>query len=242
VAGGQGENGQNGQNGGKGETGATGPAGAQYVGANWGTVDRNTIGSPDIALRAGPIVAPGTGTTAPPFGSGSLGFLVANPSGATEKAVFGNQVDFAGKPLSGLNQVGFRVFQTGENSSSGVNMPNITFEVDKNGGTLQAGDYSTFVFVPAANSPSDQWSPYIDATNPAAGDWYYTGGVGTSTGCNQSTMCEFPAAKATLPSATILTAQLQKGRDNAWQGAIDGFRINNEVFDFEQFGVVVRAP
>ena len=34
-----------------------------------------------------------------------------------EKVAFGNEVDFYGKPVSGLSQVGFRVFQTGENAA-----------------------------------------------------------------------------------------------------------------------------
>jgi hypothetical protein len=29
-----------------------------------------------------------------------------------------------------------------------------------------------------------------------------------------------------------------KGRDDAWQGAIDGLRINNSRYDFEQEGVI----
>jgi hypothetical protein len=33
-----------------------------------------------------------------------------------------------------------------------------------------------------------------------------------------------------------------KGRDFAWQGAIDGLRINNEIFDFEETGVRTVTP
>jgi hypothetical protein len=211
-------------------------------------VDRNTIGSPQIALRAGPIVAPGTGTSAPPFGDGSLGLLVDDNTGAAtadEKASFGNQVDFAGDPVSGLDEVGFRVFTTGENSGSGTNMPNISFEIDPNLET-HATNFSTFVFVPAANSPANQWSGYIDATDPAAGDWYMTGNAGTTTGCHLGDTCEFSEAQTLLDdggtAATILVAQVGKGRDSDWQGAIDGLRINDEVFDFEPFGVITRAP
>jgi hypothetical protein len=247
-SGAQGPPGSNGQNGSNGANGAN----ATYAGPNWGVVDRNTIGSPQIALRAGPTVAPGTGTGAPPFGDGSLGLLVDDPTGAAtadEKAAFGNQVDFAGDPVSGLDEVGFRVFTTGENSGSGVNMPNIAFEVDPNI-TGNASNFSTLVFVPDANSAVNQWSGYIDATDPDEGYWYLTGTAGNNgpsgtppgTGCNIAAECEFDDVKAALPNATILIAQVGKGRDADWQGAIDGLRINNEVFDFEPFGVITRTP
>jgi hypothetical protein len=47
--------------------------------------------------------------------------------------------------------------------------------------------------------------------------------------------------KATFPYATLFSVQITKGRDNAWQGAVDALRINAEVFDFEATGVKVRA-
>lgn len=34
---------------------------------------------------------------------------------------------------------------------------------------------------------------------------------------------------------------MAKGRDYAWQGAVDGLRINGSVFDFEPFGVEEAA-
>jgi hypothetical protein len=37
--------------------------------------------------------------------------------------------------------------------------------------------------------------------------------------------------------ATIYTAQVTKGRDYAFQGAVDGLRINGTTYDFEPFGV-----
>jgi hypothetical protein len=218
------------------------------VGANWGTVDRNTIGSPQVALRAGPVVAPGTGTSAPPFGNGSLGFAVGQNAQDTapkqEKAAFGNQVDFVGDLVLDVDEVGFRVFQTGENNAKGTpNMPNIAFEIDKNGGTLNAGEFSTAVFNPTSNPTANQWTGYIDATDGAQGEWTLTGSAGTDTGCVLATPCTFDEMQTQLnDAATIATVQVQKGRDFAWQGGIDGLRINNEVFDFEPFGVITRAP
>jgi hypothetical protein len=231
------QGGQQGAQGGQGQKGDNGTA--SYAGPHWGLIDRNTIGSPVGALRSGPFEGTGAGSS-PPFGIGSLGFSVKD---GTEKVAFGNEVDFAGNALSGLSQAGFRVFQTGENASSpgnAQNLPNIDVEVFTTG----TSGYSTLVWVPDGSStatvPLNKWSPYIDATTN--GQWYYTGGPGTSSGCNQTTMCSFADAKSKFPAAKILTVAVTKGRDKFWNGAIDGLRINNEVFDFEPFGVTTNSP
>jgi hypothetical protein len=248
LPGAQGGNGQNGQNGTQGPQGLQGSAGAVSVGPHWGPIDRNIIGSPEEDLRNGPFV-PGTTIGKPPFGDGSLHFAVGNIStaGNTEKAAFGNEVDFQGKPVDQLTNVGFQVYTTGENTGKGnPNMPSITIEIDPNL-TATPSNFSSLVFVPSANSPSNQWSPYIDATDGAQGTWFLTGAAGTATGCNISTPCSFAGVQSALNDggasgpATIYTVAVSKGRDFEWQGAIDGLRINNEVFDFELFGVVTRS-
>ena len=40
--------------------------------------------------------------------------------------------------------------------------------------------------------------------------------------------------------ATILTAAVGKGRDFMWIGAVDGFRVNETIYDFERWGVRPR--
>lgn len=217
---------------------------------HWGVITRNTIGSPVAALRNGPFGSFGvTGTPArPPYGQGSLGIEVAVVPGATpfqEKVDFGNEVDFFGKPVSGLTRVGFHVFQTGENVSYGgaANLPNIRFEIDPNLAT-NATTYSTLVWVPAAlSTPVNQWSPFIDATQN--GTWFLTGAAGTVTGCNLTTQCSFTDVKTRLDAdggdpATIYTAAVGKGRDFMWIGAVDGLRINETLYDFESSGVRAR--
>ena len=81
------------------------------VGAHWGVIDRNSIGSGIADLRSGPYGSFGvTGASAkPPFGTGSLGIQVSgnatNQSPAAEKVAFGNEVDFynqqVGQPVEG---------------------------------------------------------------------------------------------------------------------------------------------
>ncbi|MEU9091620.1 hypothetical protein ACIOEW_38025 [Streptomyces sp. NPDC087901] len=209
---------------------------------HWGVITRNTIGSPVADLRDGPYGSFGVqGPSArPPYGRGSLGIEVGD---STEKVDFGNEVDFYGDPVLGLKDVGFRVFQTGENVDSGgaENLPNIRFEIDPNVSLHSTDHYSTLVWVPDAVPAADtnRWSRFLDATS--TGYWYLTG---NETACTQAAECTFAQVKASLddggPGATILTAAVGKGRDNAWVGAVDGLRINRSIYDFEANGVHAR--
>ena len=226
---------------------------------HWGVVERNTIGSPVAELRDGPfVISPSTGlVSAPPFGKGSLGIEVAdqavNPakSGALaqEKVAFGNEVDFFGDSVSGLNQAGFYVYRTDGDVTTGGpnNLPNIAFEIDPDVNTVPPAapgpiNFTTMVWVPNDDGsiPVNEWSGYIDATTN--GSWYFTGKAGASTGCNQTTLCTFDAAKAALgPNAAILSVAVDKGRDNQFQGAVDGLRINDKTYDFEADGVHAKG-
>jgi hypothetical protein len=227
-----------------GQHGQHGPPGITRTAGHWGIIDRNVIGAATADLRSGPFV-PGTPVGEPPHGNGSLNILIAD---AASKLAYGNEIDFAGDLVADLTDVGFHVYSTGENADrnvGGANMPNIIFEIDKNGGTFTpATDYSSLVFNPAANSTRDAWSGYIDATDAAAGDWGLTRSAGTDTGCSLSAgLCSFDEIQAALDDgATIRSVSVSKGRDYAWQGAIDGLTINDTVFDFEEHGVFAIAP
>lgn len=194
---------------------------------HWGVVSRNTIGSPVGFLRDGPFV-PGPGGE-PPFGDGSLGLAVAAVPGSVEKIDFGNEVDFFGDPLAPLTNVGFWVFQTGE--SGPANTPNIRIEIAPNG-----TGYTTMVWNPEPITTANRWSDFIDATTN--GSWWFTNGAG---GCTLATPCSFVVAKSKVPTATIYSIAVGKGRDSAWVGAIDGLRLNNTIYDFEAGGVRKRS-
>jgi hypothetical protein len=215
---------------------------------HWGVVTRNTIGSPVAALRDGPYGSFGhTGDTAePPFGKGSLGIEVANSAALTEKASFGNEVDFFGQNTLTMTQVGFRVFQTGENIGYGGqnNLPNLTLEIDANLNTLPADNYTSMVWVPNGTGlVPDEWSGYIDATTN--GYWYFTGAEGGATSCTPATQCSFTQAMTALndggDTPVTYTFQVGKGRDSMWIGAVDGVRYNGKIYDFEADGVKMRG-
>ena len=225
----------------RGDRGGKGDAGSKLSSGNWGVINRNTIGSPVVELRSGPFDAP--------LGDGSLNIAVATYGASQEKAAYGNEVDFANEPLD-LTEVGFHVYTTGENNAASPagsnNMPSITFEIDPNIAAKPATNYSSLVYMPDETA-SNAWSGYIDATE--TGMWGLTGGVFNTDpsdreafcGINGS-RCTFDEVMALLGDATILTVGVSKGRDYEFHGAVDGLRINNTVFDFEETGVIERTP
>jgi len=199
---------------------------------SWGVNDRNTQGSPVAQLRSGPLK--------PPVGSGSLNLSVAKG----EKAAYGNEVDFFNTPLA-LNAVGFYVYNVIENiNNAPKNMPSIAFEIDPNLAAYPQKNFSTLVFVPPATAPG--WSNYIDGTT--TGKWGLTGSEfdGVPCGINNS-LCSWAEMKAFLndggQAPRLLTVAITKGNDFEWHGAVDGLRINNTVYDFEEYGVTATpAP
>jgi hypothetical protein len=221
------------------------------VGKNWGIITRNTIGSGVADLRSGPYGSFGvTGSPSrPPYGFGSLGLQVSNNalSGGTpqEKVAFGNEVDFFGHAVADLDRAGFHVFQTGENAAiSASNMPNITLEINPD---CCSSVYTSMVWVPDPAPVTNRWSGFIDAAT--TGYWYFTnGGVASATGCGISDSCSLADAKAGLVTAggtdaSIYTVAVGKGRDNAWVGAVDGLRINDDIYDFDVTGVqTISSP
>jgi len=219
------------------------------VGAHWGVIDRNTIGSGIADLRSGPYGSFGvTGAAAkPPFGTGSLGIQVSgnatSQSPAAEKVAFGNEVDFYNQQVANLMKVGYRTFQTGEDAAiSPQNLPNIALEINPHVGS---STYTSMVWIPPAAPVTNKWSGFINAAT--TGDWYFTNAaVATATGCDQTLTCSLAQAKQALVTqndgsgaATIDTVAVSKGRDNVWAGAVDNLRINAKVYNFEPYGVLV---
>jgi hypothetical protein len=232
LPGATGDHGDKGDKGDHGDKGDKGDPGPRLSSGNWGVINRNTIHSPTVELRSGPFDAP--------VGDGSLNIAVAD---GTEKAAYGNEVDFAGEPLD-LTAVGFHVYNVGENTAAPAdNMPSIAFEIDPNVAAV-ASDYSSLVFTPAESAPN-AWSGYIDATT--TGLWGLTGGAFNSTPCSlNGARCTFAAMMTYLNDGgappTIYSAGVSKGRDYEFHGAVDGLRINDTVFDFEEDGVRETRP
>ena len=74
-----------------------------------------------------------------------------------------------------------------------------------------------------------------------------TGGAFAGSKCDlNGTRCTFSELQDALDDggdpATILSASITKGRDFAFGGAVDGLRINDTVYDFEETGVFTTTP
>ena len=139
--------------------------------------------------------------------------------------------------VSDLTAVGFSVFTTGENSGLAPNnMPSIAFEIDPNLNPLDS--FSTMVYAPD-NSTPNRWTT-LDAVADPDPRWGLTGMPATTCDIN-GPRCTWDELMTFLDDggddAVILTVQIQKGRDFAFSGAVDGLTINTDVYDFEPFGV-----
>jgi hypothetical protein len=216
----------------QGPQGPKGEAGtATYVGPNWSIVDRNLIGAADAFLRSGPTSNWYGTMVKPPMGVGSLGIRTAS---GNDKVSFGNEVDFQGKALAGISDVSFWQYTTGENVAKAANnLATVAFEINPNNG---AQTYSTLTYVVDA-IPGNAWTK----VTTDAKKWWLTGAAGTATGCNQTTYCTLDEVKAALPNATLFTAQINKGRDHAFSGAVDALQIGSTTYDFEPFGVIEKT-
>ncbi|MDQ1621312.1 MAG: hypothetical protein QOE19_3881, partial [Actinomycetota bacterium] len=175
------------------------------------------------------------------FGVGALNLRTGS---ANDKAAFGNEKDFLGMPVSDLTKVGFSVYTTGENRKLAPNnMPSIAFEIDPNlNPTTSTSDYASLVYAPD-NSAANTWTA-LDAVADTGRHWGLTN-AGT---CDiNGSRCTFAEVMAYLNDggspASIYTAQITKGRDFAFSGAVDALVINDKAYDFEPLGVrTITAP
>jgi hypothetical protein len=209
----------------EGPQGPAGPAGAatEYAGENWTVVHRNVIGNGDADLQAGPANAP--------YG---IGALMLRTGSAEDKASFGNEVDFAGDELAAIDTLSYWAYTTGENNARyNENNISLNLEIDPTGAGTVGPNYSSLVYVPV-QAAANKWTEQ-DASSAAR--WCLTGAAATASGCTQASYCTLDEVQAAYADATILTVQLTKGRDYAFSGAADGLRINDDVYDFEPFGV-----
>ena len=203
-----------------------------FSGVHWSVVDRGVIGNGDSDLasraerRAG-CSAVGNRKSRCPHGCAERQGGVRQSSRVLRRS----RVRAHGDRL-------LRVHDRGEQRIAPNNMPSIAFEINPNLGTSPGVTFATTVYLPENGTPSawTELDAVADDTTP-----------GASPGL-PGTTCDFNGPRCTLPSpgatsrrrgahATIFTAQIGKGRDFAFSGAVDALRINNIVYDFEPTGV-----
>ena len=202
------------------------------------------MGSPSAFLRSGP------GST--PVGKGSLNLLVGGntktETNELQKVAYGNEIDFAGTPLSSMTAVGFNVYTTGEDITAGngtPNMPGIAFEIDPN----VTGKLA--LLVPGLHAEQHGGQHVERLHRRHQGRHRPLGphrlGVRRNEVRHQRHPMHWDELQTYLaennngtPAKITYSVGVTKGRDFSWQGAVDGLRINGTVFDFEETGVFAR--
>ena len=222
--------------------GAPGGAAPTLTSGEFGVIYRNTIGSPVADLRSGP--------GDPALGSGSLSLMVAadtdSPTslGDTEKVSYGVSIR---DPLREITEVGFRVFTTGENmklSTAGHREHARDHHRDGSERCRASLPITRRSCGPPPEGQANAWSPYLDGTKQ--GLWGFTGSAFNGNKCSiNGPRCTLAEAMAVLNDdatpAELITFAITKGRDHAFQGAVDDLRLNGRTADFEEGGVVIKA-
>jgi hypothetical protein len=250
----RGKTGPRGHRGFKGARGAAGAAGkdATFSSLPWGLIGRNTIGSPVAQYRVGP------GT--PPLGVGSLGLEVAGPpNGDTnpadaQKISFGvDGTDFTTETgiadVQDIESLSYQAYTDLDITPGSTTPPGITIESDPdiNDASNAPITYTSLVYVPPTATSEETWQSY-DTTLAATSQsgWFATGKAGTATGCTLANLCSLGQLQSQLgANASIITFAIAKGRDNAFNGAVDDIEVGNgttnSTFDFEPLGVTVST-
>lgn len=210
----------------------------------WVEVDQTTGSPPRDNGTIDFVTGPGT----PPLGSGSLAIETLT---GNERAAF-VQPSFAGLAISNLDQLGYSTYVR-QGSSSGQVAPAIKMSVTN---VPNTGNFTTLIFEPVYFQPGgtvvlDSWQTWDaldakarwwssrdvpDANNP--GEFLLCNPNGANAGspqCANKQFVPWNTILAALPNATVQTdirIETGGGTANA-RGNVDGFLINDRIFNFE---------
>ena len=185
----------------------------------------------------------GTGTAgiaagAPDATSGTDHLVVSTPDGNAK--AYALSYEFAGKPLSDIDTLGYRSYVAQINPEEPRQAPALNIEIDRNGGTLQSGDYAVLVWEPVYTSESTDAQRWI-TRSPSTSDGGWWSPANRSTPQVPQPL-GFPQEKATwsqvqavLPEATVLGIGVNQGGGNpGLVGQVDLLQVNGTVYDFER--------
>lgn len=146
-------------------------------------------------LTAGQFV---TGPAQPPLGVGSLQLQTNTGS----EKVFLFNYDHVGTALADINQIGYSTYRT---AGSAQQVTALNIQVDINGGTLNAGEFTTLVFEPVYNTAqgavvNNTWQTW-DAYNGGNAIWWSSRAIPGV--CASSCFVTWDAIVAANPNATI---------------------------------------
>ena len=185
------------------------------------------------------------GPASPPLGIGS--FSMQTPTNGDKGTLF--NFDHVGTSLQTITGMSYSTYKA---PGSSFPFPSINIQIDINGGTLNAGEFRTFVFEPYFQpgfvDASGVWETR-NAYNGGAGKWWSTQNAanllatGGARGCGQSSPCTWSALLAAFPGATIVGGfGINAGSGNAGlDGSVDALSIsyggNSVTYDFEPYAI-----
>ncbi len=174
------------------------------------------------------VVGPNTA----PLGIGS--FRTVTATGGSKVWLF--NYDHIGTSLADIASIGYSTWKAP--GVTAVAFPSLNIQVDINGGSLNTGEFRTFVFEPYVQpgfvDATGVWQTR-DAFNGGAGRWWSTG----ASSCPQSTPCAWTDLIAQFPGATIVGGfGINQGSgnpetDGASDALILGYGGNTITYDFE---------
>jgi hypothetical protein len=173
----------------------------------------------------------GPGTA--PIGFGS--FQISTPASSDKGFLF--NFDHTGVALSSITAISYSTYVSSLGSVP-TQAPSLNIQIDKNGGTLEAGDFTTLVFEPVYNTSQatvtiNTWQSW-DAFN---GTWWSSNPINGLP--NRDTFVSWSDLVAANPNATIIGGfGVNQGSGNAGLvGAVDALTIayggNSVTYDFE---------
>jgi hypothetical protein len=180
-----------------------------------------------------------TGPATPPSGVGSLETIT--PTGADKVFLF--NYDHVGTELADIDKMSYATYRVSGGSPNQV--PAINIQVDINGGTLNAGEFTTLVFEPVYNTNQGaivdgQWQTW-DAYNGGNAIWWSSRPIPGV--CASSCFVTWNQILASNPNATILGGfGINQGSGNpALTASSDVLTIGSNgdciTYDFEPFRV-----
>ena len=175
------------------------------------------------------------GPASPLLGTGSLN--LTTPTGSDKVWLF--NYDHVGTALSDIDAISYATYRT---AGSAQQVTSINIEIDRNGGTLDAGDYAVLVFEPVYNTAQGAvvdgvWQTW-DAYNGGNATWWSSRAIPGV--CAFSCFVTWDAIVAANPDAVIVggfgvnQGSGNPGLDAATDVLTIGYGGDSVTYDFER--------
>jgi hypothetical protein len=182
------------------------------------------------------------GPATPPAGVGS--FETVTPTSADKATLF--NYDHIGTELADITSLGYSTYQSSVSPTTPFQVPSINIEVDINGGTLNAGEFTTLVFEPVYNTVqgpvvANTWQTW-DAYNGGNAIWWSSRAIPGV--CARDCFVTWNQIIAANPNATIVGGfGINQGSGNpALTASSDALNIGSNgdciTYNFDPYRVV----